>query len=361
MNQRPADAEPDPLARLDETQRTELALAMRAARWVGLILPLVLTALGAGLTALWIPRMPDPMAIHWGPDFRPDGFGPPWTNAAMALGLGLGITALSGLQALQSRQAKRRGGAIWSSMYRFMPAIVLGTVVFIQIIAVGTARVQLDAADARDSGSIAWIMLAGFVLWIAVTVLAFLAQPRLRIEAPGAGPTEPLPLAPGERVVWVGEVRPSKAFVRVLLAVLVLLAAVALWAFSVEALAGWIAALSFLLVLALTLCSTWFRVRIDASGLEARAPLGWPVFRLRAGDVESVAVARISPFAEYGGWGMRWTPDRFGLVMRTGEGVVATRRNGRLFAITVDDAENAAALLAAAARNAREAEERGRS
>lgn len=346
------DASTDPLAHLEAGQRADLARAKRAARWVGVILPLALTVIATIVTVLWIPRMPDPMAVHWGPDFRPDGFGPPWSNAAMAAGLGLIMTALSGLQTLQSRQARRRGAAVWSAMFRLLPAIVLGAVLFTQTLAVGSAWVQLDAADARETGPIGWVLLAAFALWIAVTTIAYFAQPRLRIDVPARGPAEPLPLAPGERAVWVGGVSPSRGFVWGIGSVLVLLAAMVLWAFSVEPLAGWILGGSYLLVLVLALAATWFRVRIDDAGLEARGLLGWPVFRLRADDIVSVEAAQISPFAEYGGWGLRWTPDAFGLVMRAGAGVVATRRNGRKFAVTLDDADTAAALLAAAAQRA---------
>ena len=62
-----------------------------------------------------------------------------------------------------------------------------------------------------------------------------------------------------------------------------------------------------------------------------------------------------------GGWDKSVTrahADRFGLVMRTGEGIVVTRGNGRIFAVTVDDAETGASILAAAAGAAR-AEQRG--
>lgn len=354
MNADRRSAPADPLTRLDESQRAQLASARRAARWVGVVLPLALTAVATALTAAWIPRMPDPSAIHWGPSFEPDGFGPPWTNAVMALVLGLCLTALSALQWLQRWQTKQRGGAVWSSMYRFLPAIVFGTVLFVQVIAVGTAWVQLDVVDARETGSIAGVMLGGFVLWVAATVLAFLAQPRLRIDAPGSEPARPTPLAPNERAVWVGEARPSRAVFWVMGVVILLMLGAVVLVFAVPGaeIAGWIMVGTLLLVLALMATSLYFRARIDSRGLEVRSAVGWPVFRLRADDVVSVEVAQIAPFAEYGGWGMRWTPDRFGVVMRTGEGIVATRRNGRLFAVTVDDAEAGAGLLAAVARNA---------
>lgn len=340
----------DPLARLTDSQRADLARAKRAAFWVGVVLPLALVAIATIVTALWVPRMPDPMAVHWGGSTEPDGFGPPWSGVVMALGIGLFVTALSGLQVLQRWQSRQRGTAIWSASYRFLPAVVLGTVTMVETLAVGTAWQQLDADDAAETGPTVWILLTGFVLWILVTVAAYFAQPRLRIDAPDAAPSAPLVLSPNERVVWVGAVKPSRGFVWSMFVAVVLLAACALWAFSVEPVAGWITTATLVFVVILMLTSTWFNVRIDHGGLEARAPLGWPVFRLRPDEIVSVTASQISPFGEYGGWGMRWTPDRFGLVMRTGVGIVVTRRNGRLFALTVDDAQAGAALLAAVAQ-----------
>jgi hypothetical protein len=92
-------------------------------------------------------------------------------------------------------------------------------------------------------------------------------------------------------------------------------------------------------------------VRADRDGIEARSLLGWPAFRAPIGDIARVEVREIAPFAEWGGWGTRWIPGRgVGIVMRTGEGLVVTRRDGRLFALTVDDAATAAALLTASVR-----------
>lgn len=342
------------LDQLSETQRRDLARAKRVSRWVGLILPLVLTAVATIITAVWVPRMPDPMAIHWGPNFEPDGFGAPWSNVAMSLGLGLFITALYLLQALQSWDARRRGVAVWSAMFRFLPAVVLGTVAFIQVISVGSAWMQLDVTDARETGSTGWLLAVGVVIWVGVTVLAYVAQPRLRIDAPGSGPAAPLELAPSERAVWVGHVRPSRIFMWIITTTIAALAVTTVLVSSVNLEAGLITGACCVLMLVLLAATSSFRVRIDDAGLEARSIVGWPVFRLRAADVVSVSAAPIEPFAEYGGWGLRWAPDRFGLVMRAGEGIVATRANGRLFAVTVDDADSGAALLAAAARRAQE-------
>jgi uncharacterized membrane protein len=43
-------------------------------RWVGLIIPLVILLLGAIVVVILIPHVPDPAAVHWSGDGKPDGF-----------------------------------------------------------------------------------------------------------------------------------------------------------------------------------------------------------------------------------------------------------------------------------------------
>lgn len=346
---------PDPLVGLSGAQRLELARAKRAARWVGLILPLTLVAIGTVVTIAWIPRMPDPMSTHWGPGFEPDGFGPPWTNAAMALGLGLGLSAMYALQGLQRITPN---ATIWSPMHRFIPAMVLATVTLVQCTAIGTAWVQLDARDARDTGSTAGLLGLAFGLALVAGVAGFFAQPRLRIDGPDPGAVEPLALAPQERAVWVAEARlPGPMY-----AVVTALAALPVVALVTMLIVGspvwWIAALPLFVFTLAWGIGAKYRVRVDDSGIEARAMLGWPAFRVAAGDIESVRTAEINPFAEFGGCGIRWAPGRFGIVLRTGPGIVVTRTDGRTWAVTLDRPEEGAALLAAVAERAKEAKNR---
>ncbi|MEK8144810.1 hypothetical protein NKH18_34340 [Streptomyces sp. M10(2022)] len=53
----------------------------------------------------------------------------------------------------------------------------------------------------------------------------------------------------------------------------------------------------------------------------------------------------VQAFAEYGGWGYRVRPERSGVIVRSGEAIVARLSNGRDFAVTVDDSATGAALL----------------
>ena len=64
----------------------------------------------------------------------------------------------------------------------------------------------------------------------------------------------------------------------------------------------------------------------------------------------------MGPFGDFGGWGIRWGIDgRFGIVLRTGEGIEVTGENGRVRVVTIDDAATAAAVLSAAALASRSA------
>jgi hypothetical protein len=87
-------------------------------------------------------------------------------------------------------------------------------------------------------------------------------------------------------------------------------------------------------------------VRVDEAGLTVRSALGWPQFVVTAADVESAAVAQVTPLGEFGGYGLRYAPNgRVGIITRRGEALDVKRRNGRSLVVTVDDAGTAAGLL----------------
>jgi hypothetical protein len=91
------------------------------------------------------------------------------------------------------------------------------------------------------------------------------------------------------------------------------------------------------------------RVTADRRGLTVSfGPFGWPRMRVPADDIAEVAVADVSP-GQFGGWGYRIVPGGSGVIMRSGEALVVTRRSGRRFTVTVDDAGTAAGLLSAVA------------
>lgn len=351
-------ADPNPTRRSAAVSSTtppglsqEVRRARRAAFWVGVWAPLIVVALGALVQILWIPRLPDPIATHWSGSGGPDGFSGVWSNILFYAITGGGMTLLFAVLLLVPR-GRRAGFPAWSSFSRFIAAFGAATVVFISVLIVGLVQIQLDVVDARTVGTVAGPMAAALLSAVVAGVVGWFVQPRTTVAAPASDDSEPLRLSGNERAVWIGQARPSAGYRWFAGVLVVLMLGLAVTNLVLQPSGWWILALVGILVSALVAATIGFRVRIDASGLEARSVLGWPVVRVRAADVERVAASTINPLGEFGGWGLRWAPGRFGIVLRTGPGIVVTRRSGNIFGITVDDAETGAAVLAAAAASA---------
>ncbi|KIF06627.1 hypothetical protein PL81_06480, partial [Streptomyces sp. RSD-27] len=103
------------------------------------------------------------------------------------------------------------------------------------------------------------------------------------------------------------------------------------------------AAILALAALAVLVCSS-VRARVTRRGLEvAFGPLGYPVRRWAAEDIESARAEERTP-ARAGGWGYRINGLGTTVMVRGGECLVV-RAKGRDFAVSVDDAARGAALL----------------
>src|SRR5699024_8174949 len=99
---------------------------------------------------------------------------------------------------------------------------------------------------------------------------------------------------------------------------------------------------------------TAWQVQVDARGLTARSTFGWPRQHVPAAEVERADVTEVSPFGEFGGWGMRTnTAGTVGVVIRKGEAIAVGRPGGRRFVVPVDDAATGGALLNTYAERAR--------
>ncbi len=338
------------------THQLELDRAKRAALWAGTFVPALVLGTALAIQVAWLPRMPDPVAAHWGPSGLPDGFGAPWTNVVMFACICIGVMLLPPLQRFQLRLRDADGATrTWAAANRWMPAFTLGMVVSLQINALGVAWVQLDGADARETGSTLGWLIGGWVAGAAAAAAAYFLQPSLRVEPEDGEPTaDALSLGAAERAVWVGAISPSRGVSWGVGVVNVLLAVLAVWMFTIEPLAGWIGLGTLAVVAASTVMCMWFNVRIGPEGFEARSMVGWPVFKIAAGDVTDVVTAQIEPLGEFGGWGLRFAGGRTGLVPRGGEGLVIGRSNGKVLVATLAGAEDAASVLAAAAAAARD-------
>lgn len=337
-----------------------LARAKRAARLVGLFVPLGLVAVEVVVFLVWLPRLPDEIAVHWTSAGVADGFGSPILTLVLMPVAGLFIASLffaTRLFDLKAKLSPGRGGAVWGPVNRLLPAIILSSAVAIFMLGIITTWLQLDLADGRDLAPNAGAMIVPWAVALPVGVLGYLVQPKLRVRSEVASDRgEPLVLAREERVAWLGAVAASKAYLWVMASSLVVTTASLILALSLRPLSPTVLIVSIVAlaaVLALAVTGLRFNVRIDARGFEARSFIGWPVVRAAASNVADVAVGEVAPFAEFGGWGLRLSVDgKVGIVMRRGEGLRIERRTGRPIVVTLDDAAAAAAALATAAEAA---------
>lgn len=86
-------------------------------------------------------------------------------------------------------------------------------------------------------------------------------------------------------------------------------------------------------------------VTVDRRGLTVSGLLPWPRVRIPLERIEGATSQDVNALSEYGGWGYRFRPTGSGVIIRSGEAIVATLESGRHFAVTVDDSATGAALL----------------
>lgn len=311
----------------------------RRALLVGVCAPLIIAVLTAGVLALWYPRLPDPVATHWGAA-GPDGLTPARTLLFLAPAL------IAGSSLPTSAVVLFHGRSSWSRTHRVLLGLSAGVAVLLSCTVLLFTYPQRDLPDGAHAPvsagpSLVLALLVGACAW----ALATLAAPAsVHTSATGRKiPAAPTAGAPGEWSATILPDAPMLIFVSIALAPLVIMTAWMAVAGSDE---WWILALILLGTVLLLASFLAFRIRIDAAGLEARSMLGWPRIRVPAAEIASVEVATIDPLGDFGGWGLRWGRRRLGIVLRSGEGLLITRTDGRLIGITLDDAEAAGATLA---------------
>ncbi len=279
-------------------------------------------ALVAGWAA-WSGRLPGRLATHWDVSGRPDGFSDTTAFSAALL-------AVAGLAGVAAVAAVRRA------------PFVRGLLTAAGAVAGGAAGVWLACATAALAGASPGRRFLWFVAglaWAAV-VRAVAGRSDTHDLFAAAGPaTTPIALAPGERAGFVTTLRSPMilavtAAAAVLVAVVAATVAPALWpVLAVPVLGG--------------LLLGEVRVTADRRGVRLTAGvLGVPVKRIALADITAATAEPVRPVA-WGGWGYRVLPGRSALVLRAGPGLVLDLRDGRRFAVTMDDPRTPAALLTA--------------
>jgi hypothetical protein len=300
-----------------------------------LLLPAVAVALSIALPLLDRAALPDPMAVHWGFDGRPDGSAP----------LLVHVMLMSVLTALLSSLPLVGAGASPRGTARQLVGLSHGAATLLALVNLFTLRANRGAADWTQAaplrplellGMVGLALLAGLVGW-GLAAWRPERPVRKRTVVPAAMAQD------GEVLIWVG--RQALAHGQ-LAGPFVLLLAVVLTPFLAREVT-----LVVTPTLALLGCMLWgltsVRVSVGPTGLRAGfGPLGWPRLHVALAEVTSVSVEDVVPMV-YGGWGYRVVPGVRAIVIRGGEGLRVGRRGRSDLVITVDDAEVAAGVLAA--------------
>lgn len=326
-------------------------LAVRRFTLVALVLPIIVTAIAVVIQLILLPRVPDPMAIHWGSGGGPNGSGPTWLMIVVTLVVGLGVPLLI---ALSAHAGLRRGDR--GATYRLLGAVALATSVLMGVLGAWTFVAQADLASWQDAPSVVIPLVVAFAVAVVAGALGWFVQPdepyRPTLLAAGA----PIELDGDERAVWLQRVQLAHGAAIALVAAFVLLVVVTVVTAFADAPVGSVVVLIVATVVcaAAVVSTLAFHVRVDAAGLTVNSIVGLPRVHVPLRDIASVEAVDVNPMGEFGGWGMRWGPGGgFGVVLRSGPGIRVRRTNGKVITVTVEDAVTGAALLGALAARAK--------
>lgn len=207
---------------------------------------------------------------------------------------------------------------------------------FLGVVSFATLLAVVDLPEAASGGiSSAMLPAAVGTAVLAAAAGATLPQAASAPASDFVGP--PVKFGENEKVAWVRHVgSPWISWVG---------AAAVVVGVVTAALGQWLTALSIGIggIIALMLSSA--QVVVNRQGLSVRfGLLGVPRKNIPASDVVKAVALDVSP-GQFGGWGYRIVPGGSGLIIRAGRALVVTRRSGRRFTVTVDDAESAATIL----------------
>ena len=333
---------------LDATRRDMDDRVVSRFLWVAVFGPALIGLVALVAQLLVMGQVPDPAAIHWGAGGQPDGYANPVWYLLLTVILAAGVPVAMGLFAFRGLRRGDRG-----PMYRFIGAFAFGFAVYSALVMTASLAIQAGLSSAQDAGSVLPWLLGALAVGLGAGAVAWFIQPAQRDFSSTRRSVTAGSAPPGLDAVWRRTIMLPKPVMVVLglAVVLVASAAITTW-LTGERLVAVILTVLTAVIAVLAVVTAIMHVRVDAAGLAVTAALGWPRFGVSIDDVESVAVSRINPIGDFGGWGLRGRPGKFGIIMRTGDAIVVTRRNGHEFVVTVDDADSGAALLAGFAASA---------
>jgi hypothetical protein len=292
--------------------------------------------------AAWRGQLPPELASHW------SGAGP--ADEVMPVGAMLAAAlVMTGLPAVAGAVAGFWRGASASSrrLVFLVAGIVAGAGAAIWLL---SAALTLQAGDPREAVLGGWVVLA--LAGAAYGLVPFLLAPKPQVDAPRDVKAR-IDLAPGEGGAWSRTVT-AKLFLWGVVVVVGVGVAIAIPAAAGGELPDAIVAFAVLAVAVVVLAAlSRFRVTADWRGLRVVSSLfGVTVKRIPLEDIDTLEVGELVP-TDWGGWGYRIMPGRSALVLRRGPGLIVTTKGRKQFAVTLDDPEVPAALLATLRDSAR--------
>lgn len=315
--------------------------------WVVVWIPAAMVVGALVVLALWLPRLPDEIAIHWGANGEPDGFAPAWANVLLTAVLGFGLVALLGGltigAARHSRAAAARYGGDptgFTANARLTAAASPAVTAMLMLDMLWLTGGQLDGAEPDDI-SVPIVLLVGFAVAALVGFVAWRALPASTAHAAPVEPEAAIDIAPGETASWTTTVTSPWPVIAVASAGLVasfvpVALDPSLWPTSALLIAVFAVVLSMLAV----------RVSVDARGVRVHTLIGIRLTHVPIDQIVSAAAVEVSAFGDFGGWGYRLGVDgRRGVIVRSGAALQLERRSSGPVVITVDDARTGAALV----------------
>ncbi len=308
------------------TRRTALVVALPAVIAGGALLPWVVA---------WS-RLPDPVATHWAIGGDPDGHLSRAVAAASTV-----VPALVGavLFAAVGWRKGARGlapGAVATGVLAAGLGGVFAALSLVTVVAnVGAS--SWHGADVAVGVVVVAVLaaMAGAGLVAARALGPPRAVPTTGLDDPAGGAA--VPVGPGERVGWVGACHARWPLRAAVVAGLV--------AVGAALVSLWLAALLAIVPVALLATAT-VHVSVGAHGIRAASAIGWPSVSFTLAEIASVRAIDLKPL-QWGGWGYRGSLRFFGRaawVLRAGEALEVRLADGRVFAVTVDGAAEAAAV-----------------
>ncbi|MFD7864821.1 DUF1648 domain-containing protein [Streptomyces sp. NPDC059783] len=289
------------------------------------------------LYAAWRDRLPARVASHFVGNGRADDYADRGSYLVVTAVLFVGMAAL---WAAMSANGKVRGRS-----YALTLAGGYGTAAFLGYLMAAVLYINVDAAVDAEGAALdvsfpMWHLAAALGVGAAGFAVGLLPARLFPVpEEPSEDLTadaERIALADGEVAGW-GRSAGSRWLPAVA-------AATAVGGVALIVTTGWVSGLPLLVVGLLLATFSRPYVTVDRRGITVSGLLPWPRVRVPLDRIETAASRDISPL-EYGGWGYRIRPGRTGVMIRSGEGIVARLANGRDFAVTVDDSATGAALL----------------